>query len=142
MNPEPAARALNAIIRDLMNTRDGATYFAARVWGINIHYDFGSDHPLTGRSVPNFEFKDGTRMGELMHNGSGKLLDFDGNTSLKTLAGKYGKQLKYVSGNAKDQLGLSAVLIRPDGIIAWAADSEPNHDELQKAVDRWFACNS
>jgi 2-polyprenyl-6-methoxyphenol hydroxylase-like FAD-dependent oxidoreductase len=34
MRPDPAARALYAIVRDLMNTRDGATYFAGRVWGV------------------------------------------------------------------------------------------------------------
>lgn len=34
MRPDPHARALRAIIGDLMNTRDGATYFAGRVWGV------------------------------------------------------------------------------------------------------------
>lgn len=34
MRPTPEGRALNAIFRDLMNTRDGATYFASRVWGV------------------------------------------------------------------------------------------------------------
>lgn len=34
MRPDPAARALYAIVGDLMNTRDGATYFAGRVWGV------------------------------------------------------------------------------------------------------------
>jgi len=34
MRPDPHARALRAIISDLMNTRDGATYFASRVWGV------------------------------------------------------------------------------------------------------------
>lgn len=34
MRPTPEARALHAIFRDLMRTRDGATYFASRVWGI------------------------------------------------------------------------------------------------------------
>ena len=38
MSPSPQARALQAIVRDLMNTRDGATYFAGRVWGVFTHY--------------------------------------------------------------------------------------------------------
>jgi 2-polyprenyl-6-methoxyphenol hydroxylase-like FAD-dependent oxidoreductase len=46
MRPGPHARALNAIFRDLMNTRDGATYFAGRVWGVSTHYELGGDHPL------------------------------------------------------------------------------------------------
>jgi len=142
MGPEPHARALNAIVRDLMNTRDGATYFAARVWGIFTQYNLSGGHPLAGRSVPNFEFEDGTKVGGLMHDGHGVLLDFDKNASLKTLAGEYLDQIKYVSGQAKEQLGLSAVLIRPDGIIAWAADSDPDCSGLQKAAARWFVCDT
>lgn len=139
MGTEPHARALYAIFRDLMDTRDGATYFAGRVWGINTHYNPGGDHPLTGRSVPNFELEDGTTIGELMRDGQGILLDFDENSSLKTLAGEYGDQIKYVSSRAKEQLGLSAVLIRPDGFIAWASDGEPNERSIRQAVAPWFA---
>jgi 2-polyprenyl-6-methoxyphenol hydroxylase-like FAD-dependent oxidoreductase len=142
MKPEPHARALNAIIRDLMNTRDGATYFAGRVWGVNTHYSLGGNHPLVGRSVPDFELEDGTRIGGLMHDGHGMLLDFERNASLKTLADEYGDQIRYISGNAKDQLAVSAVLIRPDGVIAWASDNNPDCSELQKAAARWFVCNS
>jgi 2-polyprenyl-6-methoxyphenol hydroxylase-like FAD-dependent oxidoreductase len=138
MKPDPNARAVNAIIRDLMNTRDGATYIAGRVWGVSTHYNIGDEHPLIGHSVPNFEFEDGTGIGELMHDGQGILLDFDMTTSLKTLAGEYGDQMKYVSGRAKEQLGLSAILIRPDGFIAWASDSESNLDGAARAVSRWF----
>ena len=138
MRPDPHARALHAIIRDLINTRDGATYFAGRVWGVFTHYDPGSGHPLAGYSVPNFELEDGTGIGELMHDGKGILLDFEMNASLKNLAGEYGERMKYVSGRSKEQLGLSAVLIRPDGIIAWAADGEPDCSELRKAAARWF----
>jgi hypothetical protein len=58
--------------------------------------------------------------------------------------------MKYVSvpivpiniGRRKEQLGLSAVLIRPDGMIAWASDSDPDGNELQKAAARWFVCNA
>jgi 2-polyprenyl-6-methoxyphenol hydroxylase-like FAD-dependent oxidoreductase len=141
MGPEPQARAINAIVRDLMNTRDGATYFAGRVWGVLTRYDLGNLHPLVGRSVPNFELENGTTVGELMHNGQGILLDFDTNALLKTFADEYGDGLKYVSGRGKEQLGLSAVLIRPDGIVAWASDSNSDISELQKAAARWFVSN-
>lgn len=142
MMPQPEARALHAIISDLMNTRDGATYFAGRVWGIFTHYDLGGDHPLLGYSVPNFEFEDGTTIGELMHDGRGILLDFDRNDSLKPLVGEYDDQIKYISGSVKDRLGVSALLIRPDGIIAWASDNASDSGEFQEAIDRWFAYNS
>jgi len=139
MKPNPHARALHAIFRDLMNSRDGATYFAGRVWGIFNHYNSGSGHPLTGHSVPNFTFEDGVSIGELMHDGKAILLDFMKNASLKKLANEYGDRMKYITGRAKEQLGLQAVLIRADGIIAWAADAEPDCSELQQAAARWFA---
>jgi 2-polyprenyl-6-methoxyphenol hydroxylase-like FAD-dependent oxidoreductase len=138
MGPQPEARALNAIMRDLINTRDGATYIASRVWGIFTHYDLGGQHPLMGHSVPNFEFEDGSKIGELMRDGQGILLDFNSNPSLKTLAAKYGDRLKYISARAKEQFDLTAVLIRPDGSIAWASDSEPNEQALKEAAATWF----
>ncbi|MDB5767160.1 MAG: putative oxygenase [Collimonas fungivorans] len=139
MRPDPHARALNAIVRDLISTRDGATYFAGRVWGVFTRYNLGSDHPLAGHSVPNFEFEDGARIGELMHDGQGLLLDFNMNASLEALASEYGGRMKYVSGRAKEQLGLSALLIRPDGIVAWASDSKPDEQSIRQAAAPWFA---
>jgi 2-polyprenyl-6-methoxyphenol hydroxylase-like FAD-dependent oxidoreductase len=138
MKPDPQARALQAIIRDLMSTRDGATYFAGRVWGVATHYDLGGHHPLTGHSVPNVELEDGTTIGELMRDGHAILLDFEQNASLEELAGSYGCRMKYVSGRAKEQVNLGAALIRPDGIIAWAADKQPDYNELRGAATRWF----
>lgn len=139
MKPGPDTRALNAIVRDLIDTRDGATYIASRVWGVHTHYNLGGHHPLAGRSVPNFEFEDGTTIGELMRDGKGILLDFKMNASLETLECKYSSQLKYISGSVKNRLDVSAALIRPDGIVAWATDSETDHNELQAAIAKWFA---
>jgi hypothetical protein len=139
MKPDPAARALHAIIRDLMQTRDGATYFAGRVWGISTQYDLGSAHPLVGRSVPTFEFEDGTTISELLREGHGILLDFEGNAALQTLTRKFHPQLTYVASRAKEQVGLQAALLRPDGIVAWATDHTPDEQELYQAAARWFA---
>src|SRR5581483_7329650 len=52
MRPSPSSRALAAIVRDLIGTRDGATYFAERVWNVTLRYDLGDPHPLVGRSCP------------------------------------------------------------------------------------------
>lgn len=138
MKPDPGARALNAIFRDLMETRDGATYIAGRVWGVFTHYDLDGDHPLAGHSVPNFEFEDGTKIGELMRSGEAILLDFARNHSLQTLAEKYAGQIHYIARKSEEALDLSALLIRPDGIVAWASATDPDCDALQKAADRWF----
>lgn len=100
MSPGPSARALNAIFRDLISTTDGATYFAGRVWGIHTHYDLGEGHPLLGHSVPNFEFEDGSKLNDHLHDGKEFFLHL--------------QRLK----NTEERFGLSAMLIRPDGIVA------------------------
>ena len=138
MRPTPGTRALEAIVRDLIETRDGATYFAERVWGVSLRYDLGSPHPLVGRSVPDFELVDGTKAGRLLRDGRGLLLDFDSGASLQALANRWRERLAYVAADAKDRLGVRAILVRPDGIVAWACEADPDHEEAAHAISRWF----
>lgn len=138
MRPTPQGRALNAIIRDLINTRDGATYFAGRIWGIGTHYELNGTHALVGHSVPNFELISGFTIGHILRDGRGILLDFIGQKSLAELATEYGPNLKYISEPSKEQLGLTALLIRPDGIIAWAMDGEIDVPSARRALATWF----
>ncbi|GAA4334049.1 FAD-dependent monooxygenase [Pigmentiphaga soli] len=138
MRPTPSTRALEAIIRDLIGTQDGATYFAERVWGLSLRYDLGNGHPLIGRSVPDFELVDGTKVGSLLHDGRGLLLDFDSGASLRALASRWRERLAYVAIDAKDRLGLRAVLVRPDGFVAWACEDAPDDKEFAHALLRWF----
>ncbi|PLP57827.1 FAD-dependent oxidoreductase [Mesorhizobium loti] len=138
MRPSRSSRALEAIIRDLIGTRDGATYFAERVWGVSLRYDLGASHPLVGRSAPDFELVDGRKVGDLLRAGKGLLLDFAEGTPLEVLAGSWRGRIGYVAGRARDALGLSAVLVRPDGCVAWAADGVPDLAQATEAVSRWF----
>jgi len=141
MRPSAEGRALQAIVRDLIATRDGATYFAGRVWGVNLRYDLGDGHPLVGRSVPDFRFEDGTTIGERMRDGRGMLLDFTADTTLAAAAGEAGGHIVYVAGCVTDRAGLGTVLVRPDGIVAWAADGNPDADDFRRAAARWFVCD-
>lgn len=131
MRPGPEGTALQAIFRDLMQTRDAATYFAGRVWGVYTQYDLGGAHPLVGRSVPNFVFDDGVTMGELLRDGHGLLLDLGADVALPAV--------KRVAGRVEDDMGLRAVLVRPDGIVAWATDGTADRDTLRSAAARWFS---
>jgi 2-polyprenyl-6-methoxyphenol hydroxylase-like FAD-dependent oxidoreductase len=135
----PDSRALVPVLRDLIDTRDGATYFAERVWGVSLRYDLGEEHPLVGRSCPDFELEDGTRLGTLLRDGNGLLLDFDRQAPLQALDGLWGGAVRYVAGGAKDRLGLSALLVRPDGFVAWASDTVPSPEKVTRAAARWFA---
>jgi 2-polyprenyl-6-methoxyphenol hydroxylase-like FAD-dependent oxidoreductase len=137
----PSSRALTGVIRDLIQTRDGATYFAERVWGVLLRYDLGEAHPLVGRSCPDFELDGGARLGELLREGRGLLLDFGGRASLRRLDGLWGDRVRYEARDAREPLGLCALLVRPDGFVAWASDTPPDPDEVARAASRWFAAH-
>ena len=115
-----------------------ATYLAERVWGISLRYDLGDKHPLVGRSVPDFELADGTKIGTLLSDGTGLFLDFDSRVSLRALTRRWYGRINYVAGNAKDQLDLSAVLVRPDGVVGWVSEGVPDGEEVAQAASRWF----
>jgi len=112
---------------------------AERVWGVSLRYELGAEHPLVGRSCPDFELDDGTRLGALLRDGNGVLLDFDRQAPLQALDGLWGDQVRYVASDAKDRVGLSALLVRPDGFVAWASDTTPGPEEVTRAAARWFA---
>ncbi|GJD49715.1 12-dehydrotetracycline [Methylobacterium crusticola] len=139
MRPSRSARALEAIIRDLIETPDGATYFAERVWGVSLRYDLGGSHPLVGCSVPDFVLSDGRRVGSLLRDGKGLLLDFDPGQSLQALASRRSGKISYVAADARDRLGLQAVLVRPDGIVAWASETASDEAAVGRAMTPWFS---
>lgn len=134
MRPSGGARALEAVIRDLMTTRDGATYFAGRVWGVGLRYELKDAHPLTGRSAPDFELTDGTRLNERLRNGRWLLLDFESCRSLESAASIWGQRLSYVAVDARNRMGLGAVMVRPDGVVACARDASGRDKGAARAV--------
>ena len=138
MRPSRSSRALEAIIRDLIDTRDGATYFAERMWGVSLHYDLGGVHTLVGRSAPDFELADGTRLADHLGSGKGLLLDFDADKPLQALLSCWNSRVTYVAHDAKEKLGLRAVLMRPDGFVAWAGDAPIDPEQVAQAASRWF----
>jgi 2-polyprenyl-6-methoxyphenol hydroxylase-like FAD-dependent oxidoreductase len=135
----PSAHALQGVVRDLIGTRDGATYFAERVWGVSLRYELGEEHPLVGRSCPDFAFHDGARVGAMLRQGNGLVLDFGRAAPLRELDGRWGERVRYVAGEPEEPLGLSALLVRPDGVVAWASDAAPRPDEVTRVAARWFA---
>ena len=137
MRPEPHARAIAGVIRDLINTKDGTSYFIEKISGILQRYDLPGDHPLIGRSAPDLEFEDGSRLGPHLHDGTGLLLDFAANKELSTLSRKWAGRVKYVAARPKNSKDLTALLIRPDGFVAWATDSDPNLTTLEETMHRW-----
>jgi 2-polyprenyl-6-methoxyphenol hydroxylase-like FAD-dependent oxidoreductase len=139
MRPSPSSRALEAIFRDLIETSDGATYFAERVWAMRLRYDLGSTHPLVGASAPDLELTDGTRLGNHLKTADGLLLSLGNGTSLVRSHQRFGR-IRHIASDAKDRLGLSALLVRPDGVVIWVAEGPEDFASLEDAAAQWFGC--
>lgn len=138
MRPSQSSRALADIMCDLIETPNGATYFADRVWGLSLRYDLGDNHPLIGRSAPDFEMANGFRLGEHLRHGNGVLLDFSTDAALQSLARGWDKRIAYIGSNAREKLGLTSILVRPDGIVAWVGEGPLNKEMFCHAATRWF----
>ena len=137
LKPDPFGVATANLINDLINTTDGANYFVGRLRGFTQRYDLGDDHPLVGASVPDFEFVDGSRLGGEMRDGKALLIDFTKNKRLQDLVAGLEESLEYVDTQAKNQLGLDALLVRPDGIVAWVAEGEPDLKAAHAVIYKW-----
>jgi 2-polyprenyl-6-methoxyphenol hydroxylase-like FAD-dependent oxidoreductase len=132
MRPDPHAQALQGLVRDLLGTRDGTTYVFGRTSGSAIRYDLASEHPLVGRSAPDF------RLADLMRDGRGVVLDFSVDGRLHDPATRWESLIRYAAGPASNDLGAGAVLVRPDGVVAWVGDRAPNRQAFEGAAARWF----
>ena len=138
MTPDPHGRAVQTVIRDLIGTPDGTTYVFEKMSGSSIRYDLGGEQELVGRNAPDFRLEDGTRLGEEMQDGRGVLLDFSTGRRLHGSAMGWESRIRYAAGPARNDLGLGAVLVRPDGVIAWAGDRDPDRAAFERAAGRWF----
>ncbi|KAI1383535.1 monooxygenase [Hypoxylon trugodes] len=142
LKPGLTALALRKLITSVIDTKDGTNLFVDRVWGLSQRYEIGDmKHDLLGYSAPDFEFNDGARLGSKLEGGQGLLVDFSNNATLKELVDKY-KSVDYVGVRAKDELGLRALLVRPDGVVAWVTDGEPDVEAAKTALQTWFGITS
>ncbi|MFJ5798303.1 FAD-dependent oxidoreductase [Streptomyces decoyicus] len=138
MRPDAHGQAVQGVVRDLIGTRDGTTYVFERLSGSSIRYDLGSEHPLVGRNAPDLRLENGTRLGDLMRDGRGVALDFSTDRCLRGSAEGWESRMQYAAGPARNDLGLGAVLVRPDGVVAWAGDRTPDREAFERAAGHWF----
>ncbi|HET7014165.1 MAG TPA: FAD-dependent monooxygenase [Streptosporangiaceae bacterium] len=136
---------LRDVMTELIAYPEVSRHLVAMVSGLEIKYDVAEgDHPLLGRRMPRQEMiteSAKTSSTELLKCGHGVLLDFADDAGLRRLAADWDDRVDIVSGiphAASEKSGLTgttAVLIRPDGYVAWAA---PGGGPAEAAFRRWF----
>ncbi|MCL6302991.1 aromatic-ring hydroxylase C-terminal domain-containing protein, partial [Streptomyces kronopolitis] len=124
MRPDPQSRALREIVSDLAQTTVGTTYLTARLNSAAVRYELPGEHPLTGRSTPDLELADGSRLANHLHGGRALLLDLTDDPDLRALTAGYAGRVDTLTAGCPSRPELAAVLVRPDGFTAWAADAD------------------
>ena len=138
--------ALRDTISELLSMDEPRKRFAAMMSGLGIHYDLGEGHPLLGRRMPDLDLVTANgplRVFTLLHQARPVLLNlgepggFDITPwadRVQLIDAQYGGPWELpVFGEVTAP---AAVLIRPDGYVAWVGDV--TRKELPDALTSWF----
>ncbi|WP_344361446.1 rifampin monooxygenase [Streptomyces gobitricini] len=129
LSPEPGPRSVRRLLAELMEFEDVNRYLIEKITAIGVRYDFGEGHELLGRRLRDVELERGRLYG-LMHAGRGLLLDRTGRLSVAGWADRVDHVV-----DADEELDVPAVLLRPDGHVAWVGEDQR---DLLGQLPRWF----
>lgn len=138
--------ALRETLSDLLGMAEPRKRYAAMMSGLDVHYDLGEGHPLLGRRMPDLDLVTASgpqRVFTLLHNARPVLLNLGepGGFDITPWADRV-QQLdaQYTGPWELPVLGTvaapAAVLIRPDGYVAWISDGTDHG--LCDALATWF----
>ncbi|HYP19026.1 MAG TPA: FAD-dependent monooxygenase [Chloroflexia bacterium] len=157
MAPGDDVTALRELFGELLENEQNLSHIAGMLAGTDLRYDIDTaePHPLAGRLVPDLPLLTAhgkTRVAELMHKVKPVLLDLTEGAALSGVAKSWKGLVDVVAARCEGQPApADALLIRPDGYVAWAASahsdpahSDPAHDhaELHVALTTWFGSGS
>jgi 3-(3-hydroxy-phenyl)propionate hydroxylase len=139
------SKALGDITSELLAMDEPRKRLAAEMSGLGVHYDLGEGHPLLGRRMPDLDLvtADGPlRVFTLLHEARPVLLSLgSGGFDITPWADRVRSvDARYVGTWELPALGPvtapTAVLIRPDGYVAWVGD-DPTQPGLAHALSTW-----
>jgi 3-(3-hydroxy-phenyl)propionate hydroxylase len=138
--------ALRDTMTQLLSMDEPRKRIAGMMSGLDIHYDLGEGHPLLGRRMPDLDLVTDNgplRVFTLLHDARPVLLNLGDPGGFDVTSWAERVQLtdaKYAGTWELPVLGAvtapAAVLIRPDGYVAWTGD--PTHPGLPDALTTWF----
>jgi 2-polyprenyl-6-methoxyphenol hydroxylase-like FAD-dependent oxidoreductase len=139
-------KALRDTMAELLGMEEPRKRFAAMLSGLDIHYDLGDGHPLLGRRMPDLDLDTANgprRVFTLLHNARPVMLNFGEPGAVDITPWVDRVQVvdaKYVGTWELPAIGAvtapTAVLIRPDGYVAWAGNL--TQLGLADALTIWF----
>jgi 3-(3-hydroxy-phenyl)propionate hydroxylase len=143
--PDERHQALHATVAELLSMDEPRKRIAGMLSGLDIRYDLGAGHPLLGRRMPDLDLRTAegsTRVFDLLHDARPVLLDLGANgfdvapwaDRVNCVTATYdGRWELPVVGEVAPP---PAVLIRPDGHVAWAGSLADT--ELPRVLTTWF----
>ncbi|KAF2774767.1 MULTISPECIES: FAD-dependent oxidoreductase [Streptomyces] len=140
----PEVEPLRTVLAELLAHDTVRTRLAAMISGLDIRYDVGGPaHPLSGARLPHLRLRTGEMIcsaAELLRSGRGLLLGLG--APPPPIAAGLADRVDTVTAHAAADEPLegapAAVLVRPDGHVAWAGGADGDGDGLGRAVARWF----
>lgn len=138
--------ALREMMAKVMQMDGPRKWYAAQMSGLDVHYDLGEGHPLLGRRMPDLDITTAngpTTVFNLLYDARPVLLTL-GETENFDIADRENR-IKLVEATLEGTIELpvigavetpAAVLIRPDGHVAWVKDGNPG--SLGGAIAKWF----
>ena len=141
MRGDAKSAALREVVGDLLSTREGTTYAVKKISGVTQRIDLPGDHPLVGRFAPDLWLRDGSRLVDHGHGGGFLLLDRTPDGAFARLAAAWAGRVGSVTDDHATPTG---VLVRPDGVVAWASDTTgiAAVTGLEDALHRWTGAPS
>ena len=146
LRPDDRVKALGDAMSELLRVDENRKRFGAMMSGLDIHYDLGEGHPLLGRRMPDLDLVSSggpLRVFALLHDARPVLLNLGEPGGLDITPWADRVQLieaKYLGTWELPALGEvaapTAVLIRPDGHVAWVGDL--TQVGLADSLTTWF----
>jgi 2-polyprenyl-6-methoxyphenol hydroxylase-like FAD-dependent oxidoreductase len=139
-------KALRETMSELLSMDEPRKRYAAMMSGLDIRYDLGTGHPLLGRRIPDLDLLTESgprRVFTLLHDARPVLINLaePGVLDIAAWVDRVKRvDARYAGVWELPVLGAAAapaaVLIRPDGYVAWVGDGTDRG--LREALTTWF----
>jgi 3-(3-hydroxy-phenyl)propionate hydroxylase len=141
---------LHDVLTRLIGFDDVNDHLSTTLSGLDVRYPMPGTHPLLGRRVPDADIStrgEAKRVFGLLHDARPVLLDMSNTVDLAGAAAGWSDRIDTLTADCPSPMwevpsvgtipAPTALLIRPDGHVAWASDGDPDLATLREALNTW-----